>query len=129
MITEWEKEGLPRDIVKGAVMGSGMYDLKPVRLSIRGRYVKFTDAMEHELSAMRFIDRIHTPIVLVHGTLETPEFQRQSRDFALALKAAGKPVTLIVAKGYNHYEVGETVGHPYAVLGRAAMQMMKLETV
>ena len=129
MITEWEKEGLPRDIVKGAVMGSGMYDLKPVRLSIRGSYVKFTDAMEHELSAMRFIDRIHTPIVLAHGTLETPEFQRQSRDFALALKAAGKPVTLIVAKGYNHYEVGETVGHPYAVLGRAAMQMMKLETV
>ena len=129
VITEWEKEGLPRDIVKGAVMGSGMYDLKPVRLSIRGSYVKFTDAMEHELSAMRFIDRIHTPIVLAHGTLETPEFQRQSRDFALALKAAGKPVTLIVAKGYNHYEVGETVGHPYAVLGRAAMQMMKLETV
>ena len=128
VITEWEKQGLPRDIIKGAVMGSGMYDLKPVRLSIRGGYVKFTDAMEQELSAMRYLDRIHTPIVLAHGTLETPEFQRQSRDFAAALKAAGKPVTLIVAKGYNHYEVGETIGHPYAVLGRAAMQMMKLDT-
>jgi arylformamidase len=128
VITEWEKQGLPRDIIKGAVMGSGMYDLKPVRLSIRGSYVKFTDAMEQELSAMRYLDRIHTPIVLAHGTLETPEFQRQSRDFAAALKAAGKPVTLIVAKGYNHYEVGETIGHPYAVLGRAAMQMMKLDT-
>jgi arylformamidase len=128
VITEWEKQGLPRDIIKGAVMGSGMYDLKPVRLSLRGGYVKFTDAMEQELSAMRYIERIHTPIVLAHGTLETPEFQRQSRDFAAALKAAGKPVTLIVAKGYNHYEVGESVGHPYAVLGRAAMQMMKLDT-
>ena len=128
IITEWEKQGLPRDIIKGAVMGSGMYDLKPVRLSLRGDYVKFTDAMEQELSAMRYIKRIHTPIVLAHGTLETPEFQRQSRDFAAALKAAGKPVTLIVAKGYNHYEVGESVGHPYAVLGRAALQMMKLDT-
>jgi arylformamidase len=84
--------------------------------------------MEQELSAMRYIDRIHAPIVLVHGTLETPEFQRQSDDFAAALKAAGKPVTLIIVKGYNHYEVGETVGHPYAGLGRAAMQMMKLDT-
>jgi arylformamidase len=84
--------------------------------------------MEQQLSAQRHIDKIHTPLVLAHGTLETPEFQRQSRDFAAALKAAGKPVQLVVAKGYNHYEVGETIGHPYAVLGRAAMDMMKLST-
>jgi arylformamidase len=128
VITEWEKQGLPADIIKGAVMGSGMYDLKPVRISKRSAFVKFTDAMEQELSAMRHLERIRTPIVLAHGTLETPEFQRQARDFAAALKAAGKPVTLIVAKGYNHFEVGESIGHPYAVLGRAAMQMMKLDT-
>jgi arylformamidase len=128
VITEWQKQGLPLDILKGAVMGSGMYDLKPVRMSKRGAYVKFTDEMEQQLSAQRHIDKIHTPLVLAHGTLETPEFQRQSRDFAAALKAAGKPVQLVVAKGYNHYEVGETIGHPYAVLGRAAMDMMKLST-
>ena len=126
VITEWEKMGVPRDVLKGAVMGSGMYDLKPVRLSKRGAYVKFTDDMEQQLSAMRYIERIHTPIVLGIGTLETPEFQRQSRDFAAALEKAGKPVKLVVGKEYNHYEVGETVGHPYALLGRAAMEMMKL---
>jgi arylformamidase len=43
VITEWQKQGLPRDILKGAVLGSGMYDLEPVRLSKRGNYVKFTD--------------------------------------------------------------------------------------
>jgi arylformamidase len=128
LITEWEKQGLPRDIIKGAVLGSGMYDLKPVRLSKRSSFVKFTDAMEHELSAMRHLDRIHTPVVLANGTLETPEFQRQSRDFAAALTAAGKPVMHIIAKGYNHYEVGETIGHPYAVLGRAAFDMLKLNS-
>src|SRR5215467_1459784 len=85
VITEWEKQGLPRDILKGAVLGSGMYDLKAVRLSKRGNYVKFTDEMEEALSAQRHIDRIHTPLVLAHGTLETPEFQRQTRDFAAAL--------------------------------------------
>jgi arylformamidase len=126
VITEWEKQGLPRDIIKGAVLGSGMYDLKPVRLSKRGNYVKFTDEMEEALSAQRHIENIHTPLVLAHGTLETPEFQRQTRDFAAALKAAGKPVQLIVGTGYNHYEMGETLGNPYAVLGRAALEMMKL---
>jgi arylformamidase len=129
LITEWEKQGLPRDILKGAVLGSGMYDLKPVRLSKRGNYVKFTDEMEQQLSAQRHIDKIHTPIVLGTGTLETPEFQRQSRDFAAALTKAGKPVQHIIGKGYNHYEMGETIGNPYATLGRAAMAMMKLNTV
>jgi len=129
VITEWQKQGLLRDILKGAVFGSGMYDLKPVRLSLRSKFVKFTDEMEAQLSAARHIDKIHTPLVLAVGSLETPEFQRQARDFAAALTAAGKSVQLIVATGYNHYEVGETIGNPYAVLGRAAMNMMKLNTI
>jgi arylformamidase len=129
VITEWEKQGLPGDILKGAVFGSGMYDLKPVRLSLRSTFVKFTDAMEQQLSALRHIENIHTPLVLAVGSLETSEFQRQARDFAAALAAAGKPVQLIVATGYNHYEVGETIGNPYAVLGRAAMDMMKLNSI
>jgi len=128
VITEWEKLSLPRDVLKGALLGSGMYDLKPVRLSARSSYVKFTDAVEQALSAQRHIDKLHTPLVLVHGTLETPEFQRQTRDFHAALRAAGKPATLIVAKGHNHFELGESLGNPYGVMGRAAFEMMKLAT-
>src|SRR5262249_51973204 len=126
VITEWEKQGLPRDILKGALLGSGMYDLKPVRLSKRSNYVTFTDEMEQELSAQRHIDRIHTPLVVTYGTLETPEFQRQAREFAAAVKAAGKRVELLVGKAYNHFETQETFGNPYGFMGRAALGMMKL---
>jgi arylformamidase len=126
VVTDWEKMGLPRTVLKGAVMGSGMYDLKPVRMSARSKFVNFTDEMEHELSAMRHINRIHTPLVLAIGTLETPEFQRQSRDFAAALTKAGKPVEVIVGEHYNHFEVGDTIGHPYQLIGRALMKMMNL---
>jgi arylformamidase len=125
LITDWEKDfGLPRDTVKGATLCSGMYDLKPVRLSARSSYVAFTDAIEAALSAQRHLDRIVCPVTLIHGTLETPEFQRQTRDFAAALKAAGKPVELIVAEGYNHFEIGETLNNPYGPFGRAALAMM-----
>ncbi len=128
VVTDWDKLGVPRTVLKGAVMGSGMYDLKPVRMSARSKFVKFTDEMEHELSAMRHIDRVHTPLVLAIGTLETPEFQRQSRDFAAALTKAGKPVEVIVGQHYNHFEVGDTIGHPYQLVGRALMKMMNLST-
>jgi arylformamidase len=126
--TDWAREGLPLDILKGALLGSGMYDLKAVRMSKRNQYVKFTDAMEQELSAQRHLDRLHTPLILTHGTLETPEFQRQSRDFYAAVKAAGKPVELRVGKGYNHYETQETIANPYGFMGRAAFEQMKLAT-
>ncbi len=127
VITDWEKEfGLPADVVKGATLCSGMYDLKPVRLSKRSDYVNFTDAVEDALSAQRHLDRIRCPVTLVYGTLETPEFQRQSRDFAAALRAAGKPVELIVADGYNHFEIGETLNNPYGPFGRAALDRMGL---
>src|SRR6516162_3775986 len=81
---DWAKEGLPRDILKGATVSGGMYDLKPVRLSKRSKYVKFTDAMEEALSAIRHLDRLATPLIVSYGTYETPEFQRQARDFAAA---------------------------------------------
>jgi arylformamidase len=125
VITDWVKEGLPLTILKGALLGSGMYDLKAPRLSYRGGYVKFTDEMEEALSAQRHLDRIHTPLVLTYGSLETPEFQRQSRDFHAALNAAGKAAQLLLGKGYNHYETQETLGNPYGFMGRAAMDMMK----
>jgi arylformamidase len=67
--------------------------------------------------------------VLAYGTLETPEFQRQSRDFAAAVKAAGKPVELLVGEGYNHFEMPETLANPYGLLGRAALAQMKLSPV
>jgi arylformamidase len=127
LVTDWQKDfGLPPDVVKGAVLMSGMYDLKPVRLSKRSEYVKFTDEIEEALSSQRHLDKLKTPIIVAHGTLESPEFQRQSREFAAAVKAAGKPVQLIVAEGYNHFEVPETFGNPHSLLGRAALQQMNL---
>ena len=123
---DWRTERLPVDILKGATLGSGMYDLKPVRLSKRSKYVRFTDEMEETLSAVRHIDKLHTPIILAHGTYETPEFQRQTRDFHAAVKAAGKPAELLVGEGYNHFEMLETLANPYGLLGRAVLAQMRL---
>ena len=127
LTTDWRGEfNLPTDTVKGVLCCSGMYDLKPVRLSARSQYVRFTNEMEQALSPQRHLDRIHAPVIVAHGTLETPEFQRQARDFAAALGAAGKPVQLLVGEGYNHFEIPETLASPYGVLGRAVLTQMNL---
>jgi len=125
--TDWQKDfGLPADMVKGYVLASGMYDLRGPRLSKRSSYVAFTDEMEQALSPQRHIGNIKAPLVLLYGSLETPEFQRQSRDFAAALEQAGKSVELVCAEGYNHFELTETLANPYGPVGRAVIEQMKL---
>ena len=125
--TDWKQAGLPADVVKGYVLISGIYDLLPVSLSARSSYVWFDERTLDELSPMRHLERISAPVTVVHGTLETPEFQRQSREFAEALGKAGKPVQLVVADGYNHFEVMETLANPFQFAGRAALEQMKLK--
>ena len=124
--TDWEDYGVPADVVKGALLCSGMYDLKPVRLSKRSEYVAFTDEAEEKLSSQRRLDRLNCPVIVAYGTYETPEFQRQNREFAAAVNAAGKPVTLLVAEGYNHFEIAEAIGNPLSLLGAAVLEQMKL---
>lgn len=122
MATDWRgRFGLPADVIKTGLLCSGMYDLRPVRLSARSRYVRFTDEIEQEFSPQRHLEWFRSPVILAYGTEETPEFQRQSRDFAVALRAAGKKAELLVGQNYNHFELAETLGSPYGVLGRAAL--------
>jgi len=126
LTTDWEKEfDLPADIIKGGLCCSGMFDLKPVRLSARGDYIKFTDEMVHALSPIRHLDKLHAPLIVAYGSHETPEFIRQSRDFAKAVADAGKSVQLIVAENYNHFEIIETLANPYGILGHAALKQMQ----
>jgi arylformamidase len=126
LTVDWTSEGLPRNIFKGALLCSGIYDLKPVRLSKRSQYVKVTDEMEHALSAQRHIDGLETPVILAYGTNETPEFQRQTRDFYVAIQKAGKQAELLVVKGYNHFELLETISNPYGLTGRVLLKQMRL---
>ena len=127
LTTDWEKEfDLPANIIKGGLCCSGMFDLKPVRLSTRGDYIDFTDEMEHALSPMRHIDKLNAPLIVAYGSYETPEFKRQSEEFAKAIADADKPMQLIVAENYNHFEIIETLGNPYGILGRAALDQMEL---
>jgi arylformamidase len=125
--TDWQRQfGLRADIIKGGVCISGMYELTPVRLSARNTYVQFDDATVAALSPIRHLDRLQAQLIVAYGTDETPEFQRQNREFAAAVEASGEPMRLLVGEHYNHFELPETLGNPYGLLGRAVLELMGL---
>ena len=127
LTTDWAREyDLPADMIKAGLCSSGMYELAPVRLSHRASYVKFTDAMVERLSPIRHIKHLGAPLIVSYGTYETPEFQRQAKEFAAAVESAGKPIELLVGENYSHMETPETLCNPHGLLGAAILDLMGL---
>ena len=127
MTTDWRKDfGLPADVVKGGMCCSGLFEVKPMRLSARSSYIAITDEIEQALSTQRHFELLNAPLILAHGNFESPEYQRQTREFAAAVKAAGMPVRYLVGEGYNHFEIIETMANPYGLIGRAVLEQMRL---
>lgn len=127
LITDWARDfGLPADLIKGGLCMSGMYELAPVRLSARSSYVKFDDRLVHELSPIRHLACVRCPVVVAYGERDSPEFQRQSREWAEALRETGRLQALVVGQALNHFEMPETLARPDGLVARATVQMMRL---
>ena len=127
LLTDWEKEfGLPRDVVKSALLVSGMYDMRPVVLSARSSYVKLSDEEVLALSAILYPEDLRTPVTLVYGEKETPEFRRHPKAYAEVLAAAGRPARVVEVPGVNHFEILRQLGEPGSELARLALEMMDL---
>ena len=126
LTTAWPEHGLPADAIKSGVLVSGMYELEPVLLSARSSYVKLSPAEADEFSAIRHIDRLACPLLIAHGTDESPEFQRHARDFAAAVQRAGKPARLLVAPGCNHFEINAALADRASPVARAVLAHLGL---
>ena len=127
LITDWEGEfGLPADTIRECLCISGMFDLHPVSLSSRNEYVDFDEETVEALSPVRHLDDLGADVVVAVGTEESPEFLRQSRDFAAAVEDHGREpdAVLAVGEGLNHFEILESLGNPYGFAGRIALERM-----
>lgn len=127
LTTDWARYGAPATVLKSGLVVSGMFDLHPVMLSARSSYVKISKEEEAALSPQRHLDKIACPITLAYGDGESPEFKRQARDFAAAMKAkVSHRAELIECKGLNHFEIIETLAQPDGLLGKVALKQIGL---
>lgn len=124
-VTDWAGDwGLPADAIKGAVAASGMYDLAPVQLCARNRYLHLDDAMTDRNSAMRHIPERMPPMVIAYGEGEQIEFRRQSRDFAAELRRRGHAVSELDLPALNHFQVAEQFAAPEGALLKATFELI-----
>jgi arylformamidase len=103
--TDWRKAfGFPIDIVKGALLASGMYDLYPVSLSVRSSYVNFTAQVIEALSPKRHLDALVAPVIVFNPLELTARsnarpFCRVVRTSSLSSGDRGEPMHVFMSSG------------------------------
>ena len=125
LTADWAALGLP-SIIKGGLCVSGIYDLRPIRLSARNDYLRLDEAAEEALSPQRHVDRLACPLVVAAADGDAPEFRRQAHDFAAAAARTGATVQFVEGKGFNHFDVIETLAEAQGLLGKLMLEQMEL---
>jgi len=88
--------------------------------------VKLSFDEEDEFSAIRHLDRLRCPITVAYGSKESPEFQRQGRSFAEAIRSRGLQGRELVLPGLNHFEGIRSMIEPQSPLARTVLAGMGL---
>ncbi|MCR0982705.1 alpha/beta hydrolase [Roseomonas populi] len=120
-----EGADIPR-LLRSALLISGMYEMEPVLLSSRSSYVTLSAADRHRLSPIRHLASPHSGrIAVVWGEGESPEFIRQSREYALAAAAAGARCEGQQIAGRGHFDILLDFLDPSSALTRTALRLSR----
>jgi arylformamidase len=125
LTTDWTAHDAPADLLKAGLSMSGMYELHPVMLSARSSYVKISSEELAALSAMRHLGRVTCPVIVAWGDRESPEFKRQSGEFADALAGIGRLQARLELPNANHFEVPEALNDRQSDVSRAFLALIK----
>jgi arylformamidase len=123
---DWASDGLPRDLIKGAVATSGVYDLDMVmRISVQEQ-VKLTPGLARENSPFEHPPLPLCPVIVAVGDAEPRGWQQMSEDFFKLCKKRGVDCQYLIIPGANHYTMSEHLADADSLLAQAMLRQMGL---
>ena len=123
---DWTIEGLPRDLIKGAVATSGVYDLDMVmRISVQEQ-VRLTPELAKRNSPFHHPPLPICPVIVAVGGAEPKGWQQMSEDFFNLCKERGVDCEYLIIPGANHYTMSEHLADAASPLAQAMLRQMAL---
>ncbi len=102
--TRWQDDyGLPQDLLKAAVLVSGIYDIAPLRYSYLQPMIQLDEGIIRRNSPLFTVRPCATPIWVNWGDEESAEFARQASSFHQAWLTAGNRSELSALPQADHY--------------------------
>ena len=116
---------LPRDLYKGALAVSGIYDMRPLMHAHFLSDLNLDEATAFKLSPAFVPPATRAPVYTCVGGLESAEFKRQNTLLGQRWKSV--VAADIPMPGFNHMSVIDELGNPASPLFAGAKKMMKLD--
>jgi arylformamidase len=123
---DWEKERLPRDLIKGAVPTSGVYDLDMVMRVSPNEQIRMTPELARENSPFLRPPLPVCPVVVAVGGAEPKGWQQMSEDYFKLCQERGLTCEYLVVPGANHYTLSDHLADPKSPLAQAMLKQMGL---
>ena len=123
---DWEADGLPADIIKGATPITGVMDCEPVLDITVNEEVRLEPEAARRLSPLRNPPRRALPLLVAVGGAEPRLWIKMSEDYAALCRAQGIECEYMVMPGHDHFDISRAVGDPESPLARAMVRMMGL---
>ena len=117
---------LPKDLWKGGLAISGLYDLRPLlEVEWLNADLKLDAHSAHKLSPAFMMPATRAPVMSCVGGAESSEFQRQNALLGSRWRAAFAGD--IPMPGRNHFSVMDGLADPKSALFAGARRLMKLD--
>jgi arylformamidase len=124
LATDWSARGLPSNLIRGAVLISGIYDPAPaVRTSVNAELNLTPELIaRHDYEAHP--PKVQCPTWVIAGGLEPWQFIDQSFRYAHHLHRHGGDPGVIVSPGYNHFDIIDQYMEPGSDVMRSVMSVI-----
>jgi len=117
---------LPRDLFKGGLAVSGIYDLRPmVQVDFLNADLRLDETAALKVSPAFLPPATRAPVFTCVGGLESSEFKRQNALLAQRWRSA--VAGDVSMPGHHHFSVIDELANPASALFAGARRMMKLD--
>lgn len=123
---DWEKEGLPPNIIKGAVASSGVYDLDMVMHVSANEQIRMTPEIARENSPFLHPPLSDCPLLVTVGSAEPDGWKQMSKDYFQFCKDRGVECEYLEVSGANHYTMSDHLGDKDTPLAKAVLKLMQI---
>lgn len=105
LAADWPARGLPGDLIKGALMISGIYDPTPAMRTTVNAEIRLTPDIAERQNYEAHAPRIHCPAWVMAGGDEPIHWIDQSLRYAQHLRRHGMKPGVLVSPGFHHFDI------------------------
>ena len=122
---DWTAHGLARSPIAGAILVTGIYDLRSIPRIQVNEDVRLKPDEIRGLSPLFLPLRAHVPTLVAVGADEPGLWIEQTKRYVDMVSAAGAPVTYMELSGLHHFSITHSLGDRSQPLTRAMLDLVR----